>query len=133
MAEFSTSNHAGLPTDGCTRWEEFAADHRVPAPVRMALDHALAEHLQNIVNHSRATRVSIRFEALPDSVSAMVSDDGVAFDPTAAPLVDTSAPIEERPIGGLGIHMMRRLCDHLVYLRVGGTNQLELIKRVRAS
>ncbi len=133
MAEFSTTNHAGLPTDGCARWEEFADAHQVPGPVRMALDHALVEHLQNIVNHSRATRVGIRFDAMPDSVSALISDDGVAFDPTAAPEVNTATPIDERPIGGLGIHMMRRLCDQLVYRRQGEVNQLQLIKRLSAA
>lgn len=130
MAEFSGPPSAQLPTEGCARWAEFAAGCQLPERVRMALDHALAEHLQNIVNHSGATRVGVRFEVLPGSVSARVCDDGVAFDPTAAPEVDTTVPLAERPIGGLGIHMMRRLCDRLSYRREDGANCLELVKRL---
>ena len=37
-------------------------------------------------------------------------------------------PIADRPIGGLGIHMMRRLCDRLTYHRLGDTKRLELSK-----
>ena len=118
-----------LPTEGCARWGEFAGRQQIPDSVRFALDHALAEHLQNIVNHTRATQVLLRFEAEPGCVRAMVSDDGSAFDPTQVPAVDTSVPLEHRPIGGLGIHMMRRLTDGLVYTRLPGMNRLEMVKK----
>lgn len=98
----------------------------------MALDHALAEHLQNIVNHSGATEVEVLFRSDPEAVLAVVRDNGRAFDPTAAPEVDTATPMADRPIGGLGIHMMRRLCDRLSYQRLEGINRLELSKALGA-
>ena len=128
MAAFSSPNSDRLPTEGCAHWAAFAAQHHLPEPARMAMDHALAEHLQNIVSHSGASRVEILFQSDPKAVLAVVSDDGRAFDPTAASEVDTTIPIADRPIGGLGIHMMRRLCDRLTYQRLGDTNRLELSK-----
>ena len=132
MAAFSSPNSDRLPIEGCARWADFAAQHHLPDAVRVAMDHALAEHLQNIVDHSGATQVEILFECAPKAVLAVVRDDGQAFDPTAAPEVDTTTPIEERPVGGLGIHMMRRLCNRLTYQRRGGINRLELSKALDA-
>ncbi len=118
-----------LPSEGCARWGEFAGHQQFHEPVRFALDHALAEHLQNIVHYSHATQVVLRFEVEPGCVRVTVTDDGTGFDPTQAPQVDTSTPIEARPIGGLGIHMMRRLTDELVYTRLPGMNRLEMVKK----
>ncbi len=119
-----------LPVEGCARWGEFAGHQQFPDSVRFALDHALAEHLQNLVHHSQATRVALRFEVDAECVRVTVTDDGGEFDPTGVPAVDPSTPIDERPIGGLGIHLMRRLTDGLVYTRFPGTNRLEMMKRI---
>lgn len=128
--EFSSPNRPELPDDGCARWGEFAAEHRLPDAVRFAVDHALTEHLQNIVNHSGAAQVGIRFQLDPGRVRVTVTDDGREFDPTRAPEVDTTVPLADRPIGGLGIHMMRRLTDSLTYHRLPGTNRLEIAKHL---
>jgi serine/threonine-protein kinase RsbW len=60
-----------------------------------------------------------------------VSDHGVAFNPLAAETPDLLMPAQERPIGGLGIHLIRSLTDEQHYSRdaVHG-NRLILIKRV---
>lgn len=131
--EFASPNSDRLPPEGCARWAEFAGGHRLPEPVRFAVDHALAEHLQNIVNYSGATNVTVRFELKPGAVVATVRDDGAEFDPTQVPEVDTKQSLADRPIGGLGIHMMRRLCDGLSYRRLAGVNQLELTKKLGAA
>ena len=51
-----------------------------------------------------------------------VSDDGVAFNPLAVPPPDTTLPLEERELGGLGIHLVRNLTDEATYGRLGGRN-----------
>ncbi len=53
-----------------------------------------------------------------------VVDDGAEFDPLKAPEPDLSAPIEGRPIGGLGLHLVRTMTDHVAYARAGGKNVL---------
>ena len=59
-----------------------------------------------------------------------IMDNGVPFDPTEAAEVDTSLSAEERPIGGLGIHLMRELMDSLNYEREDGLNILTLKKKL---
>jgi anti-sigma regulatory factor (Ser/Thr protein kinase) len=51
-------------------------------------------------------------------------DQGKPFDPTKHPEPDVSLPIEERPIGGLGIHLTRKMMSSFKYERAGGENRL---------
>ena len=59
-----------------------------------------------------------------------VVDDGRPFNPLDAPAPDLSLPIEQRPIGGLGLHLLRELADEARYERRDGTNRLTLLKRM---
>ncbi|MBQ4445373.1 MAG: ATP-binding protein, partial [Prevotella sp.] len=59
-----------------------------------------------------------------------ISDEGAAFDPTIAKNADTSLSAEERPIGGLGILLTRKLVDTINYERINGRNILTLKKMV---
>ena len=59
-----------------------------------------------------------------------VEDDGTPFDPLAAPPVDTSLPLGDKPIGGLGVHLMRQFMDELSYARADGKNMLRMRKRI---
>lgn len=58
-----------------------------------------------------------------------VSDEGTEFDPFMRKEPDTDSDIEEREIGGLGIHLIRNLMDDYSYRRVGGKNVTTLMKR----
>ena len=58
-----------------------------------------------------------------------VSDDGIEFDPFMRKDPDTASSIEEREIGGLGIHLIRNLMDDYSYRRVEGRNVTTLMKR----
>jgi serine/threonine-protein kinase RsbW len=63
----------------------------------------------------------------------VIEDDGKAFDPDGTVEPSLDAPLEDRAIGGLGWHLIRRLSDDLHFERVGGQNRLTLRKRVRAA
>ncbi len=60
-----------------------------------------------------------------------VIDDGRPFDPLTAPPPDFSLEVQDRPIGGLGIYLLRKLADHISYERHDGTNRLTLTKRMQ--
>lgn len=106
-------------------------------PVGVSLDEVLA----NVVRHglegrggSAAVDLELRLETgvEPPVCEVVVADDGPAFDPLQAPDPDTSPGIEERPIGGLGIALVRRLMDEVEYERREGRNRLRLRRRLVA-
>lgn len=116
--------------------EVFAAEHRLPAKTRQAADLALEEYVTNLLNHAYADtalhEIRVRLSCDGRALHVEVEDDGREYNPLKAPLVDTSIPLEERPIGGLGIHLMRRFMDTLDYRRQGGRNILRMTKRLEA-
>ena len=64
----------------------------------------------------------------PDSVTIEIIDDGRPFDPlNDAPPPDVKSALEDRPVGGLGIHFVRSMTDELVYRREQGKNHLTLL------
>jgi anti-sigma regulatory factor (Ser/Thr protein kinase) len=72
--------------------------------------------------------IEVSLEIGNDTCIAQIRDSGRPFDPTAAPAPDFSLPLERRPPGGVGIHLMRSLVDRLDYRRDNGTNILRLEK-----
>jgi anti-sigma regulatory factor (Ser/Thr protein kinase) len=65
-------------------------------------------------------------------VRLSTEDDGVAFDPTAGVAPDTDALLEDRPIGGLGIHLVRTMTICQAYRREGGRNRFAVWWRCAA-
>jgi serine/threonine-protein kinase RsbW len=74
--------------------------------------------------------IHIQLSVEGNKLTMLVVDDGHAFDPLAAPPPDLSLAIEDRPIGGLGIHMLRELTDEMTYERRDGANRLTLTKQI---
>jgi len=59
-----------------------------------------------------------------------VEDDARPFNPLERAPVDTTVPLDQKPLGGLGIHMIRHSMDELEYRRDGGRNILTMRKRI---
>ena len=67
----------------------------------------------------------------PDSIEFVLWDTGVPFDPTKAPKADITLSVEERAIGGLGIHLVRNIMDDVSYKHEDGMNILTMIKNIK--
>lgn len=117
-----------LAIDMCRHLETFAASISVSPQVVFCLDHALAEHLQNLFDHSDATLSKLRLQSLQDKLIITVRDNGTPYNILNHPPVDTSIPFLERPIGGLGIHMIRKLLDEVHYTSADRWNTVTFIK-----
>ncbi len=94
---------------------------------------AVNEAITNVMLHGydeQPGAVSLCVEADGQDLLVYLSDDAPLFDPTTVPTPDVNLPLEDRPLGGLGVHMMRQLSDELLY-KVDGTakNELTFIKR----
>ena len=111
--------------------EEFAERDNWPPDLVFKLNLVLEELGVNIVNYSGATgdiEISLASDADRDTVE--ISDDGRPFNPLLdQETPDVSAPLGDRPIGGLGIHLVRTMMDEMQYSREGGKNKLAMTKR----
>jgi serine/threonine-protein kinase RsbW len=114
----------------------FAEAHALPAATRRSLTVALDELLANALSHGRAgagrdpCSVTVEVKLDNERVTIVLTDDGPAFDPFGREAPDTTLSVEERPIGGLGIHLVGRLVDKASYERRGGHNVVELVKQL---
>ena len=75
-------------------------------------------------------QIEITLTSVPNSLTIDIVDDGRPFDPLSeAPIPDTGATMEDRPIGGLGVHLVKTLMDEMNYRREKGKNRLTLVTR----
>jgi serine/threonine-protein kinase RsbW len=111
--------------------EAHLESHAVPPGVAAQLMVALDEIVSNVLDHGGddgGVLVDVRMKIGSGQVKAEVADNGRPFDPLSTPAPDTSLSLEDRAIGGLGIHLLRELLDDVSYLREGGRNRLRFSK-----
>ncbi len=111
--------------------DEFCAPLNPTDNDRLSLHLVLEEAVTNVINHGYQDGAAHTFTVAlallaGDRVKAVVTDAAAPFDPLARPPVDTSKPLEEREIGGLGVHLLKKLTDYSHYERRDGKNVLTL-------
>ena len=99
---------------------------KAPQRAMAALHVILDEICSNIVKHSKATvfKVDVELTDEPRGVRMTFIDDGTEYDPLSHADPDTTLGAEERPIGGLGIMMVKKMASSVSYSRVGKRNRL---------
>ena len=116
---------------------EFGQHHGLAPRLVHDLNLALEEILTNIISYgytdNREHEIKVRLSVQPGEVKAEVEDDGQPFNPLEAPEPDTAQSLQERTIGGLGIHLVRKLMDNLEYKRQGDRNLLTMKKKTEES
>lgn len=113
---------------------DFAEAQGLPVTIRRRLNVVLDELLTNIVVHGLAGRED--GEALVhvlrdgDRIVLTLSDNGPPFDPFARAAPDTTLSVTDRPIGGLGVHLVAHLVDDARYEYRDGRNVVVLTKAI---
>ena len=114
--------------------ETIANEMRLDQGLAMSLNLALEEAVTNVILYAYPAGSDglVDIEAImgKDILEFIISDSGVAFDPTAAPEADISLGVEDRPIGGLGIFLVRNIMDTVSYQRTDGKNILSMTKKL---
>lgn len=114
---------------------QFGELHELPSRALYSVNLALDEVVSNVVLYgyedSNDDPIVVKMEIAGKDLTASVEDSGREFDPLSLPTPDLSAPLEDRQIGGLGIHLMRSLMDGVEYRRHDNKNILSMRKRVR--
>ena len=127
-------NQATEIARGQDQLERFAAAQHFPDRKLHEVQVALEEHLTNILHYGYDDhgehQIQIKVRLAATELRIQVQDDGRPFDPLAHPTPDLSLPLDQRPIGGMGIHMIRKSLDGLEYHRRDGKNILLMIKRI---
>ena len=111
----SVTDRLGLPPSAASK-------------IKLAVEEAVA----NVINYAYPKGVEGEVMVEADSngkcLKIAISDSGMPFDPTEAARADTTLSVEERPVGGLGILLVRELMDSINYERQDGRNILTLRK-----
>ena len=110
-------------------------EHGIDDETAKTLNLALEEWVANVINYAYPKgmrgHVEVTVDVSDDVLTFVIKDHGAAFDPTQHEEVDIDAEIDERAIGGLGIHLIRTIMDTVEYQRTSdGYNRLVLTKRI---
>lgn len=107
---------------------------RFPETIVFHIKFALDELLTNIISYgfpdAGKHKIAVRLEFDGNAFEAEVIDDGIAFNPLEKATPDISQTVEERQVGGLGVHFIRTVMDEVAYLRSGEQNHITMIKKV---
>jgi serine/threonine-protein kinase RsbW len=118
-----------------TQWiVEACAAAQIPGKTSFAVQLCLDEAVANILQHGSqcaeggagATAIAASLERSASDVVLAIEDDGEAFDPTGAAPPVPAPTLELLPLGGRGIHLMRRYSSRMEYSRSNGRNRLRL-------
>lgn len=113
--------------------QAFASGHGVSDGTLFAVNLALEELVTNTISYGFEDGgehvITISLDVDGPDLHVRVEDDAKAFNPLEREAPDLNAPIEDRPIGGLGVHLVRTLMDEVRYERVGARNVLSMRKR----
>lgn len=117
------------------RLDAFGEEHAWSAQALYHVRLVVEEMVVNVIDHGSMQgqqRPTVKVELLQTGTQLQikVSDDGLAFDPLKQAAPDTESNLEDRPVGGLGVHFLRTLMDSVSYQRVEGWNRLRFAKQV---
>ncbi len=113
--------------------EELAESEGWPPALAFRVNLVLEEFGINVINYAYeegGRDFELTLSSEPDILTIEFTDAGVPFNPLEDnPEPDTSAPIEERPIGGLGLRMVREMTEEMRYERQNSRNHSTLVMR----
>ena len=115
-------------------FESFSEKSKIPIPIAMRFNLVFDDLLNNIVSYAFPEggkhEIRIHAEKSDNNILLTVEDDGIPFNPFAQTEADTSLSLEDREIGGLGIHLIKNIMDEVSYRRQKNHNVVTLIMKL---
>jgi serine/threonine-protein kinase RsbW len=109
----------------------FGLDEELVFALQLAVDEACT----NIIVHGYQERegdIELSFRRQDDEIVVTIKDRAPPFDPEAVPLPPLDAPLEDRPLGGLGMYLMHQVMDEVRFdFDEERGNELTMIKRLK--
>jgi serine/threonine-protein kinase RsbW len=133
MKDFSIKNNLAeiepLTESIVSYCKENGIDEAVCYEVRLALEEAISNTIKYGYGDQLMHTIYVRVGLENQELLLEIEDDANEFNPLEAPAPDLNLPVEQRPMGRLGIYLMCSIMDEVNYRRAGTKNILRMIKR----
>ena len=117
-------------------FNSFSEENEIPTSIRRELNMVFDELLNNVVSYAYQDdaehEIEVRVEVARERLVVSIADDGIPFNPFDVDTPDTGLALEERTLGGLGIHLVLKVMDKVAYQRRTDKNVLTLVKKLNA-
>jgi sigma-B regulation protein RsbU (phosphoserine phosphatase) len=117
-------------------FDAFSAHYGIPDKIRLKMHVVIDELLMNIVSYAylddQKHEIGFKVELSADRLKVSMVDDGIPFNPLGIETPDTELALEEREIGGLGIHLIRKMMDRVSYRRRIDKNVITVVEFLNA-
>ena len=110
--------------------EEFSLAPDIVFNLNLVLEEAVANVINYAYPKEEHQNIYLSASLHDGSIVFVLTDTGKEFDPTEAPEADITLSAEDRPIGGLGIFLIRQIMNEVKYERIDGKNVLTLKKQL---
>ncbi len=114
--------------------ESFFMEYNIAEDTRHVCNIVIDEIVTNIISYAYNDhdqhKITVTLTLQNEEISGAIEDDGQPFDPLNFPMPDIEQPIEDRSVGGLGIHIVRRVMDRIEYQRQGNRNKISFVKKI---
>jgi anti-sigma regulatory factor (Ser/Thr protein kinase) len=91
---------------------ELSVEECVVPDLQLAVEEICANSIQHGYD-GQGGQIEVTVEMVEAGIQVTVMDWGISFDPQAVPIPDVEAPLEQRPLGGLGLFLVRKLMDEV--------------------
>lgn len=110
--------------------EELELDFSLLTSIQLAIEEAVVNVIEYAYPDNVEGQNSLSVQKKGNTIIFVLSDSGTPFDPTAAAAPDLSLSAEDRPIGGLGIMLVKKIMNEVTYQRIDGKNELTMKKNI---
>jgi len=111
--------------------KEWSIDKDVAFSMNLALEEIVTNIIEHGYNGHEEYDIAIRFSLEKHNLRIQIKDSAPEFNPVALPEPDDlNKPLEERHIGGLGIHLVKKFTDNFTYRRMNSKNVISLLKKL---
>ena len=113
--------------------EQLGIEASLAKQIRLAVEEAVVNVMDYAYPAGQTGDIDVQAMSDGEWLKFVITDRGVAFDPTEKEKADTTLSAEDRPIGGMGILLVRELMDSINYERTDGKNVLTLKKKIEVN